>query len=129
MKILLKGNINKTYVQTLCMMFFHGEKFPLDDEVEENYIEVEQAEKKNGIFCTCKLCYNGKVEYGNAFVSYNIIETMERTSKSAVGKAVYQAGELITGKKIPWGILTGIRPSKVANEILRQESRQMLKLF
>ena len=33
MRLNLNGKINSLYVQSLCMMFFRGEKFP---EVEEN---------------------------------------------------------------------------------------------
>ena len=35
MKLYVEGNINRYYVQTLCMIFFPGEKFPEDEEVTE----------------------------------------------------------------------------------------------
>ena len=36
MKLYIDGNINRYYVQTLCMIFFPGEKFPEDEEVTED---------------------------------------------------------------------------------------------
>ncbi|MBQ7760667.1 MAG: coproporphyrinogen dehydrogenase HemZ [Clostridia bacterium] len=124
MKLILKGKINKTYVQTLCIMFFHGEKFPLNDDNEDNYIEVKQTEDDNGISAFCTLFYNGKMAHGRGYAYYNPDEAIERTSKTAVGKAVYQAGAQVTGKEIPWGILTGIRPSKVAYEVLKLHNKE-----
>ena len=118
MRIELNGKINGTYVQTLCAMFFHGEKFPKDSSNEEKYIIVSTNETENGIECTCELFANGKKENGFGFCAFSSDEPYERTSKTAVGKAVYEAGVRITGKSIPWGILTGIRPSKVANELI-----------
>ena len=35
MKLYVEGNINRYYVQTLCMIFFPGEKFPEDEELTE----------------------------------------------------------------------------------------------
>ena len=32
----INGDINRYYVQTLCMIFFPGEKFPEDEEITEN---------------------------------------------------------------------------------------------
>lgn len=123
MKLILEGNINKTYVQTLCMMFFHGEKFPLNDNDEQNFINVKQTEDEDKLSVFCTLCYDQKIAQGSAIVYRSSTESFERSSKTAVGKAIYQAGNKITGKEIPWGILTGIRPSKVANEYLKNLNR------
>ena len=35
MKLYVEGNINRYYVQTLCMIFFPGEKFPEEEEITE----------------------------------------------------------------------------------------------
>ena len=37
----------------------------------------------------------------------------------AVGRAIFAAGKELLGHTPPWGILTGVRPAKVANSILR----------
>ncbi len=122
MKLVLRGNINKTYVQTLCMMFFHGEKFPEKEDFSQNVAVVEQREFENRMEATCQLTYGGKTAIGSAKLTISPETNMKRASKAAVGRAVYEAGKKITGKEIPWGILTGIRPSKIANEILKETS-------
>ncbi len=123
MKLILDGKINKTYVQSLCMMFFHGEKFPENEENPRGVLAIKSTEKEDGIEVSCELIYDEKKSNGEAFVKFDG-STYERTSKSAVGKAVYLAGKSLTQKDIPWGILTGIRPSKVGAELLSKYTYQ-----
>ena len=118
MRLILDGNISRTYVQSLCMMFFHGEKFPENEENPKGIIEVRAIDKQDGIECFCNLTYNGTESSGYSFEPFLSTDSYTRTSKTAVGKAVYMAGKEITGKDIPWGILTGIRPSKIGAELL-----------
>ncbi len=127
MKLILDGKINRTYVQTLCMMFFHGEKFPEAETFPDKVLTLTAIDKENGIECVCKLEAYGKVSYGYGYADFIDGEQYERTSKSSVGMAVYEAGSRLTGKTIPWGILTGIRPSKVANELLGKYSDEHAK--
>lgn len=117
MRLVLDGKINKTYVQTLCMMFFHGEKFPENEESPEGILKITTKDIDDGIFCDCELSYKDKIAKSSSFVPFISGVKYERTSKAAVGRAVYSVGKDITGKDIDWGILTGIRPSKVAYEI------------
>ena len=127
MKLILNGKINRTYVQTLCMMFFHGEKFPEKEEFPEKTLTVNSVDTDDGIKCDCILEVEGKYSYGSGFAEFKENEKYERTSKSAVGMAVYNAGKELTGKSIPWGILTGIRPSKVAYELFSNSSENEAK--
>ena len=119
MRIELVGKINRTYVQSLCMMFFHGEKFPQDSEGEEKSLIVEAIDTEKGIACKCKLTAYGKTVDSESFAPFGDDEKYERTSKTAVGNAVFKAFSQLTGKSVPWGILTGIRPSKVAAELIK----------
>lgn len=113
------------------MMFFHGENFPENEENSDKILTVNTYDTENGIECNCVLEALGKIAEGNGFAKFIEDEKYERTSKSAIGMAVYNAGFEITGKKVPWGILTGIRPSKVAYEILKRngekEAKEILK--
>ena len=131
MRLLLNGNINRTYVQSLCMMFFHGEKFPEIDENPTKTLTINSRDTETGIECECILEVNGRVAESKGFAKFIEGEKYERTSKSAVGMAVYKAGVEITEKAIPWGILTGIRPSKVAFELISKygdfEANNILK--
>ena len=129
MKLILNGKINRTYVQSLCMMFFHGEKFPENEENPNKSLLVNTVDTENGIECECILEALGKKAQSKAFVEFAEGEKYERTSKAAVGMAVYNAGTQLTGKVIPWGILTGIRPSKVAYEQICRHGEDKAKLI
>lgn len=44
----------------------------------------------------------------------------KKAMKEALKKAVYDVLSHLTGKEMPWGILTGIRPTKLVHEALKQ---------
>ena len=41
MKLYIDGNINRYYVQTLCMIFFPGEKFPEDRRRTKSFADID----------------------------------------------------------------------------------------
>jgi oxygen-independent coproporphyrinogen-3 oxidase len=126
MRLTLDGKISKTYVQTLCMMFFHGEKFPENEENPKGTISVTAVDTELGINAKCTFTYGEKSASSCDFAPFEDGDSYERTSKCAVGRAVYKAGKELTGKDIPWGILTGVRPAKVAGALL-SSGRGILK--
>ena len=123
MKLILDGKINKTYVQTLCMAFFHGEKFPKDEKDASTVLYVKTEDREGGIYCEAELCTSSGKECAASFAAFSDKKSYERVSKTAVGKAVYEAASKLTGKSLPWGILTGIRPSKVAADLIKDEGK------
>lgn len=46
-------------------------------------------------------------------------------SKNELKRALYRALSALTGKELPWGTLTGIRPAKLALTGLQAGSRRM----
>ena len=128
MKIILSEGINRIYVQSLCMAFFHGIKFPLDDQDNEDGMEliVNLQQNYNSILCNAILktksnCVEGSLEYQRSND-----ENDKREVKTAVGQLVYNLCKQVTGKDIEWGILTGIRPSKVCAELLSKFSEEIV---
>ncbi len=119
MKLYIDGNINRYYVQTLCMIFFPGEKFPEDEEVTEDTkvlsLKLTCTEEKAVAEATVR--YNGEA---TATKEYPFREgvTEERTRKLAVGGAVITAIGEVLRYKPAWGMLVGVRPSKIAMEML-----------
>ncbi|MBQ3040997.1 MAG: coproporphyrinogen dehydrogenase HemZ [Clostridia bacterium] len=126
MKISLEGNINRTYIQGLCMAFFHGISFPKNEEDSQDGLEL---------FVSAK-CENDKI-ISSAILQFNETKTshyveytpigetsLERALKTATGQAVYFACNKLTGIELEWGILTGIRPSKVCAELLCEYSQE-----
>ena len=119
----INGNINKYYVQTLCMVFFPGATFGESEVAGEGVPEVNvdvfpDAERKNiNAFVSIKL--NDKLCEANESVSLDEEITFATHEAIAVGRAIFAAGKELLGHTPPWGILTGVRPAKVATSILR----------
>ncbi len=124
MKINLSESINRTYVQSLCMAFFHGISFPKDENEDADglALSVSTEEREDGIFCQAELSYRGKIATKELLYSPASDESEARALKTVVGQAVYSVCKDITEKDIEWGILTGIRPSKVCAELLLTHS-------
>ena len=119
MKLFVNGDINKYYAQTLCMIFFPGAKFYEEEVLTENsdvlYLSVIHCE--NGVTATAEIKSEGKKSRKEHFESYKEGITKQRTAKIACGVAVLAAGKEMFNCTPPWGILTGVRPAKIAAEL------------
>ncbi len=119
MKIQIESPINKYYVQTLCMIFFPGVKFSNEDEDENApslYLKTEADAEGVSSFAVMKC--NGVTATVQKRAEYMPHRTAERTLKLSVGLAVLACGVEIFGYRPAWGMLVGVRPSKVATEML-----------
>ncbi len=125
MRLNLNGKINSLYVQSLCMMFFRGEKFPINEDNPRGELTVIANDEKEGIRCYVKLIYDGKTATSEHFEGYNSFDKYERTSKACIGRAIFEACTNLTGYVPPWGLLTGIRPSVVAGELIEKYGQEM----
>lgn len=121
MKLNISGNINAYYVQTLCMIFFPGEKFsdkvPTDPEVASPELTLSLEETDAGVKVCAELTLEEK--FANCEKVYPIREdiTYDRLKKIAVGDAVLSVCSEVIGYRPSWGMLVGVRPSKVATEL------------
>ena len=124
MIIALEGNVNRIYVQGLCMAFFHGIKFPDDprESTDDLLLRLRLDEGKDFFKVIAELSFGDKIAKKEKLYSLSSNETAERARKTAVGQAVYELCKQLTGKDVDWGILTGIRPSKVCAELLKSNS-------
>ena len=115
MKIQVTGNINEYYVQTLCMLFFPGVKFSKTEAAESDGLSVEIVvrTKELGAEATVSL----HTEKGTAVYTHyeeGKIGSKVSVEQIACGKAFFEAGKKLTGITPSWGILTGVRPAKLA---------------
>lgn len=125
MKITLESPINQYYVQTLAMIFFPGEHFGKkgkDTEAEtaenEPSLFVRSEAIENGVKAFAAVEWKGKRCEAEYTAEKTEGRSEERTLKLAVGGAVLAAmGDLI-GYRPAWGMMIGVRPSKVATEML-----------
>ena len=115
MKIQVTGNINEYYVQTLCMLFFPGVKFSKTEAAESDGLSVEIVVKtmELGAEATVSL----QTEKGSAVYTHyeeGKPESKVSVEQIACGKAFFEVGKKLTGITPSWGILTGVRPAKLA---------------
>lgn len=119
MKLYINGDINEYYVQTLCMIFFPGEKFSETENLSGRTLSVSLTE--NGDTYVCRVSMfdgNNTVDAERKLINGSGQYTPVRARKIVVGRAVFTAGEKLLGITPPWGILTGVRPTKVPTEQL-----------
>ncbi len=120
MRLTVSGDINAFYVQTLCMIFFPGEKFSQDQEFIEDtpIMDVSVISGDTGCYAKATLSFQGKTAFAEKTVDFSPEVTKQRTAKIAAGNVVLAVGSEILGYRPSWGMLTGVRPSKVAMEML-----------
>ena len=120
MKLTVKGDINSFYVQTLCMIFFPGEKFDEKQEISDDtpVMEVVVTNSDTSSYAKARLTYKGKIAESEKTVEFVPERTKQRTAKIAAGNVVLAVGSEILGYRPSWGMLTGVRPSKIAMEML-----------
>ncbi len=118
MKLIINGNINRYYVQTLCMLFFPGAKYSENNESDDIVVTMNVTEDGEKIYASAHISVDSIEENGMA--EAEILGNRDRAAKLATGRALFMAGEAIIGFTPPWGILTGVRPSKVATRIINE---------
>ena len=118
----VNGKINHFYVQTLCMIFFPGAKFPADEQpgpdVPELRLNIEDLPET--VKASAWFSFGDKSATGESELEKDGSESAERLVKIAAGKAVLQAGSVLFSYKPTWGILTGVRPAKVVSDMLNR---------
>jgi oxygen-independent coproporphyrinogen-3 oxidase len=121
MKLNISGNINAYYVQTLCMIFFPGEKFSdnaeEDPEVASPELSLALEENDSGVVVRAELTLEEKFASCEKIYPVRDDITYDRLKKIAVGDAVLSVCGDVIGYRPSWGMLVGVRPSKVATEM------------
>ena len=123
MKLHISGNINEYYVQTLCMIFFPGEKFSdkadADPETVSPELTLSLEENDEGVKVCAELSLEEKFASCEKIYPLRDDITYDRLKKIAVGDAVLSVCSEVIGYRPSWGMLVGVRPSKVATEMLK----------
>ena len=123
MRLFIDGEelINRYYVQTLCMLYFPGAKFSQDEEITAStpvvHLAVHETEGVS-FLAEASLTVGERQLHARRERLYNRRTTEERTRKIAVGAAIGEVCSAYLGYRPSWGMLTGVRPSKVAMEML-----------
>ncbi len=119
MKIQISGNIGEYYVQTLCMLFFPGVKFSKTESTDTALSAVISVEDMgDSVSATVTLTNEKGTETATA-VEKKQEKARVSSEQVALGKAFFTAGKKLTGLTPSWGILTGVRPAKLALKSLQ----------
>ncbi len=121
MKVNITGKVNQYYVQMLCMIFFPGEHFSQNEEESDDSpaLDLCLCEEETGVRVTATFKYEGKSASSEKFGEYREDVTLDRLKKMTIGDAMIKAGGELLGYRPSWGMLIGVRPSKVATEMLQ----------
>ncbi len=121
MKLILDGNINAYYIQTLCMIFFPGAHFGASEQEDPHAPELSlcMTETEEGVEAYVHVKVGDKTASAQKFSAYSESVEAQKTAKIACGAAVIAALGEVTAYRPSWGMLTGVRPSKVATELLQ----------
>lgn len=115
-------------IYELVRVFFpNDELVPIEsiDEFKEGYLlDLNLETRDNKLYGISKLYHNDKL-LSNASVdidSININRPRDKTIKNGLKKSIYEALIKLTDKSVPWGILTGIRPTKIVHELMEKST-------
>ncbi|MFA5561887.1 MAG: coproporphyrinogen dehydrogenase HemZ [Eubacteriales bacterium] len=123
MKLHITGDINPYYVQTLCMVFFPGAKFSESEVVtpQTPVLDLRMVPRADGaVSAYVTLTVGDKQAEAVETVPAREDLTVAKQVKIAAGRAVFSAGKGMFRYTPPWGILTGVRPAKIAAAFLQQ---------
>ena len=102
----IDGDVNKYYVQTLCMIFFPGSTFGEKEESGEDIPEVTvhvYPDGDNSVTAYVSIKLNDRVCEATETVSSGQEVAIATPSSIAVGRAVFAAGKDLLGHIPPWG--------------------------
>lgn len=122
MKLIINGDISRYYVQNLCLIYFPGSKFSENEVITEEtpVVTVNVEKREDGVYSSAFIKAGELTSSSDAFEKYSKSVTKERTKEIAVGKAVFSAGEKLFEYSPAWGIIIGIRPTKIARQLLHE---------
>ncbi len=125
MKLIVEGDVSLYYVQTLCLLYFPGEKFAQNEEVtaQTTVAKVVLTEEENAVTASATITWEGKTQSYTTTETFKENYTRGRTIKIVVGRAFCKAGEKLFGFTLPWGMMTGVRPAKIAMELFAEGMR------
>ncbi len=117
-----KIRVSEYYFQTLCMIFWPGAKFGADSEADEDSpgVTFVITSDGGGVDARATIADKTRLSSMQRRVEFDGIYTHEMTVKLAAGAAMLAAGEDFMHYSPSWGIMTGVRPAKVASDYFRR---------
>ena len=117
----IDGDLKPYYAQTLCMIFFPGVKFPENEVPSPDVPAAHFHVVCEDNVAKARVCVSlgDKTETREGLCAAEAEIDLAKARQIAAGAAFYEAASALTGYRPPWGILTGVRPAKIASELIR----------
>lgn len=118
-------------IRSMIQAFYHGEKITADREQADLSVIVEYGKADVAI----SIWQDGRALAGKSAGLYpveeaSLEEEQKRSNRSETKKLLYRLLAEYTGRQLPWGTMTGVRPTKVGVEKLeRGMNREKLEEF
>lgn len=109
--LLLKELSFEQDIRELLMAFYPGQTFVHEEPKEEPDLTLEDGWTGDSHYT---LFVKTKEEPSFRHASADVDRSNRFESKNRIKRLLYGLLSTITGKKLPWGTLTGIRPTKIA---------------
>ena len=117
-QVILSKTEHEYDVYALLTSFFPGvevlTKAEINEEAEGRFVIEETAEN---------IIFTLNFEDYNCAKKIDLLDMKVEAEKKAFGRELYDFLESATGKSLPWGNLTGIRPTKLIRTMLEEEAK------
>ncbi len=110
-------------MENLCRVFFPNEKITVTSEfseVEDNIVATELIKEYDGYHVAVKAVVDGKEKNDSCVVPEKTTGSMHDECERAMARVLFGVLSDITGYIPPWGILTGVRPSKLMMRLVEK---------
>lgn len=116
MKLITEGDINSYYLQTLCMLFFPRAKFSNTELIgpDTPVAIVKVSSDDTTAYAEASLTMGSRTVLKYHSEKFKDGEPEKNTKSVAASKAFFDAATEFCKYNPPWGILTGVRPTKLA---------------
>ncbi len=110
-------------IRAMLQAFFDNEKIVVEKKNTEIalYVRYESLQGEDGLSHGTKVTYVLEDEEG--YQGKNQVEidyTNKRIARNPLKACLYHMLSEYTGKMLPWGSMTGVRPTKIATELLEK---------
>ncbi len=112
--------------ESLCRVYFPNEKINIVYDAsgeDERIVETHCVEGENGNMLRVEADINGEKRSLEAFVEASADEMRDKCELKTA-QLIFEALSDITGYTPPWGVQTGVRPSKLVLRLLEEMSRE-----
>lgn len=128
MKILLNSGLFEYDIRGLLQAFFPWEKFSMEESAEGDslsvfFARVSDPEDTREITVEERGEFRAEITFSYEDAVYRKEISFDRSdpmAKTRVKQEIYRILSRATGRTLPWGTLTGIRPTKLVREMREQ---------